>query len=231
MTGPTHKQFAICFAFIGAMFLYTKGLFSYGFGYNTVNYYFALIIMLTIGKKGALFPDVDHDWDNVKEKTVPNKIINVLIHLTKGHHRSWQTHSLDISIIALISSYVIPLFMYKMGNMSNVNKEIVTLVCIGFTCGWVSHEFSDMMNGVGIRIFFWSKKKIAFVPKKIGKFRFNTGEEWEEFCFTVVRIVNMVLGVASIMYPITRKETFRLLLRFGENIVQFIEKIIHLIMG
>lgn len=220
MTGQTHKRTAISFAFIGAMILYSAGLFSSGVTSNTVNYYFALIIMLNIGKLGAKFPDYDHDWSNISDKSVPTKIINVLIHATRGKHRSWQTHSLDISVLALVLSYILPLIMYNKGNMSLVNKEAITLICIGFTCGWFSHEICDMFNGVGIRLFFWCKRRVAFVPKKIGKFHFNTGEEWEEFFYRVVKIINIVLGIASIIYPITREETFKVMYNFVTGIIQ-----------
>ena len=92
MTYPTHRQYAICFAFLTSMLVYKYSL-------SEINYYLALPIILMASKYGALFPDLDHIWQNVKEKTVPNWIINKLIHITGGKHRSWQTHSIDILAI------------------------------------------------------------------------------------------------------------------------------------
>ena len=195
MTAPTHRQYAICFAFLVAIFLFKKNL-------TLINYYMALVILLLESKQGALFPDVDHQWKNVKEKTVPNYIINNLIHLTGGKHRSWQTHSLDIATWFAILSYYGPKMLYSANKISLVNREVMSIILLGFSAGWMSHMFSDMLNGVGIRLFFFSKMHIAFVPKHIGKFRFNTGNEWEAFCYKSTKIINLVLGAVATFYPL-----------------------------
>ena len=105
MTGPTHRQYSICFACLAAMLFFTMGI-------SHVNYYLALPILLSASRAGALFPDVDHNWQNVSDNTVINKIINTLIHLTGGKHRSWQTHSIDICAWFTIISYIIPNRLY-----------------------------------------------------------------------------------------------------------------------
>ena len=89
MTGPTHKKCAISFAFIFVILLYRDAELS-------INYYLLLLIILEMSKKGALFPDLDHSWHNISEKTVPNRIVNAIIRFTGGKHRSWQTHSIVI---------------------------------------------------------------------------------------------------------------------------------------
>ena len=101
MTAPTHRQYSICFALIANMLLYIYGI-------TEINYYLALPIMLMASRSGALFPDVDHNWQNVKDKTVVNWFINKLIHITGGKHRSWQTHSIDIVVIFCFLSYILP---------------------------------------------------------------------------------------------------------------------------
>ena len=199
MTGPTHKQFAVQFAFIAMMIMHSSAM-------SQINYYLALPIVLLISKYGALFPDVDHDWSNVKEKNVPNRIINSLIRITGGHHRSWQTHSLDICLLTGLVAYFLPSILVEKIGMSQVNKEVLSLIFVGFYSGWISHLFADMLNGVGIRLFAISKFKIKFVPKHIGNFRFNTGHEGEGFCYKAARIINMALGVMCILYPVLKND-------------------------
>lgn len=194
MTAPTHRQYAIQFAFITNMLLYW-------FGLTQVNYYLALPILILTAKYGALFPDVDHDWSNVKEKTTPNKIINTLIHITGGKHRSWQTHSIDIVVLVLIASMYLPIYLFNKGYITETNKEILSILMLGFSSGWVSHIISDMLTSAGVRIFAMSSKKIAFVPKRIGKFKFNTGNEWEKFCYTITKLINKFLGIVVLIFP------------------------------
>ena len=195
MTGPTHKQYAICFAFIANALLYVYGV-------TEINYYLSLPIMLLLGKHGALFPDIDHTWKNVKEKTIPNKIINTLIHITGGKHRSWQTHSIDIVIIATSLSYILPTLLFQYEIISAVNKEVMFIIMLGFCSGWISHIFSDMLTSAGVKIVCFLPFKLALVPKKIGKLKFNTGNQWEAFCYKTTRIINIVLGIGSLAFPL-----------------------------
>ena len=196
MTYPTHKQYAISFAFVASMLIYRYGV-------SQINYYLALPIILLVAKYGALFPDIDHSWQNVKEKTVPNWIINKVIHLTGGRHRAWQTHSIDIVVVFSIFSYLIPNILFNDGTISEVNKEVAIIILAGFCSGWISHIIADMMTSAGVRLFCWNKNIIIrLVPRKIGQLKFNTGHEWEEFVFSVSRTINMVLGVICILYPL-----------------------------
>lgn len=196
MTGPTHRMYSICFAYLMAILFFRTGL-------SEVNYYLTIPILLATSKYGALFPDVDHDWSNVHDKSVTNKIINIVIHVTGGKHRSWQTHSLDIWVYFTIAAYIIPNKLCENGAISVVNKEVLSLLLLGFSSGWLSHLFSDSLTSAGIRLFFFNKKiKIRFVPKKIGKLRFNTGNEWEKFNYTLMKYINVGLGFVCLAYPI-----------------------------
>lgn len=196
MTRPTHKQYSVCFAFITMMLFYEYGV-------TQINYYIALIIILKAAESGALFPDVDHSWQNVSEKTVPNKIINTLIHITGGSHRSWQTHSWDISIIFTAIAYFLPKYLYYVGKLSVVNYEILSLLLLGFASGWISHLFSDMLTSAGVKVICFVDFKVKFVPRKLFGLRFNTGHGWEEFNFKVMKVLNVFLAVICIVYPLT----------------------------
>ena len=126
MTGPTHRQYSICFAVLTAILLYRKGI-------TEINYYLSLPILLMAGRSGALFPDVDHTWQNVSDKTYINKIINTIIHITGGKHRSWQTHSWDICLIFTMFSYFIPNILFNLGKISAVNREVMCILLLGFS--------------------------------------------------------------------------------------------------
>ena len=201
MTYQTHKQYAISFSFLAVMIVYTYGI-------SSINYYLALPIMILVGKYGGLFPDIDHTWQNVKEKTVPNWIINKIIHLTGGKHRSWQTHSIDIVVIFTAFCIVTPTMLYNQGKITIVNKEVATLLLTGFCSGWISHLLADMMTSAGVRLFFWNKKIIIrLVPRQLFGLRFNTGHEWEEFVYRLVKTVNIILGIICVLYPLALNGT------------------------
>lgn len=205
MTGPTHKQYSVCFACLTMMLFYKLGI-------TKINYYLALLIVMMTSKVGALFPDVDHDWHNVSNKTVPNKIINILIHATGGKHRSWQTHSIDICAWFTLAAFTIPNILYKKGFVSIVNREVLSIIMLGFASGWISHLFSDMLTSAGVRVICFINKKVKLVPRKLGPIVFNTGHEWEAFNYKVIKIINIFLGVACLVYPLLLHDEFKLVL-------------------
>lgn len=194
MTGPTHRKYSVCFAFIATVILYR-------FNFTSINYYLSLIIILMASKAGAIFPDLDHDWRNVGVKTVPNWIINKIIHITGGKHRSWQTHSIDICTWFTVIAINLPIIMYNKQMISEVNKEMLSILMIGFASGWISHLYADMLTGEGVRLIFFINKKIRLVPKKLGPLVFNTGHEWEKFNYKVMSVINVILGLACLIYP------------------------------
>lgn len=194
MTGPTHRKYSVCFAFIATVILYR-------FNFTSINYYLSLIIILMASKAGAIFPDLDHDWHNIGVKTVPNWIINKIIHITGGKHRSWQTHSIDICAWFTVLAINLPIIMYNKQMISEVNKEMLSILMIGFASGWISHLYADMLTGEGVRLIFFINKKIRLVPKKLGPLVFNTGHEWEKFNYKVMNIINVILGLACLIYP------------------------------
>lgn len=194
MTASTHKQFSICTAFIVAIILYANG-------FSQIDYFLSIPILLLVSKYGALFPDIDHVWQNVKEKTTVNKILNKLIHLTGGRHRSWQTHSIDIALVSLGLGIVVPNMLYINNMITLINKEVMMMILIGFSSGWLSHLFSDMLTSKGVRVICFCKLKIALVPKSIGNLKFKTGDVWERFVYKFMRVANTILGIASVIAP------------------------------
>lgn len=194
MTSATHRQYSVSFAFLACMLLYWLGELH-------INYYLSMIVLLSASRYGALFPDVDHSWDNVKEKTVPNFIINKIIHITGGKHRSWQTHSIDIVAIFTVISYIIPKILYSHNILNEVNCDVLSLILFGFCSGWISHIFSDMLTSAGVRLLCWSKFKLKLVPKHIGSLKFNTGHEWESFCYKAAKVTNIALAMCCLAFP------------------------------
>lgn len=195
MLAITHRQYSSCAAMVVSMILYKLG-------YRQINYYLMLIIMVMVSRYGALFPDLDHDWEKVKEKTLPNWIINKIIHLTGGRHRSWQTHSLDIALLATALSILVPYTLYERNIINLADKEIITMMGLAFCVGWLSHLVSDALTPGGIKLIFFLNRKISLVPRKFLWISFSTGSEWEDFNFKVTRIASMLLGVISVIYPI-----------------------------
>lgn len=179
MTFRTHQQFAVGWVLIAAMMLYSMRI-------SNVNYYLMLVVMLSTGKYGAKFPDLDHNWHSVKDKTTPNWIINNLIHFTGGRHRSRQTHSWDIWLVACMACWFILNEAYKRKAVTEVNYELAFIIAAGFFMGWMSHLFSDMLTSDGVYPSCIAHRKIAFVPRQLTKYR-------EIFIF------GLAAGIASIV--------------------------------
>lgn len=198
MTGPTHKQYSVSLAYLTAILVYMLDM-------TQINYYLALMIVLMTSKLGALFPDLDHDWSNIGNKTVTTKVINTLIHVTGGKHRSWQTHSIDICAVFTVGAYLLPRYLYSKSILSEIDKEVLSILMIGFASGWISHMFSDMLTSAGVRVIFFINKKVRLVPKKIGSLKFNTGHEWEAFNYKFIKLLNILLGIVCITYPLFYK--------------------------
>jgi len=160
-----------------------------------------MIIMLSIAVKGAYFPDVDHHWKAVKEKTVFNYIINKLIHITGGKHRSKHTHSIEICALTGILLYYGLKIGYEKELITNLNYEVALIILLSFYSGWISHLFSDMLTTGKVWLF---GKKIGFVPKKIGKLKFTTGMDnvWEYTVYKFIYKFNWVLSLITLIYPL-----------------------------
>lgn len=203
MTYKTHREFSVSFVIIANALAWKLGV-------TSINYYISLVVILLFGKQGALFPDVDHIWRNVKEKTIINRVLNTIIHLTGGVHRSWQTHSWDIWLLSLIgSTYLSILFL------SDLDRTIMIIIIIGFWSGWFSHLFSDMLSSGGVRILCWLKKStVSLVPKQANLVKniiaslFIIGISVISFIvrlYDVISISIMILGVVYLCFSIRIK--------------------------
>lgn len=194
MTSPTHKEFSIVWACLAAIIIYTHGL-------SEINFYLALIVMIPLSSAGALFPDLDHSWENIKVKNSITWIINKILKITGAKHRSWQTHSLDIALVFCILSIQIPLLLQGNDIIDSFNREILSIIWFGFGIGWLSHLFSDMLTSGGVRLLCFYNKTYEFVPKKIFKFKFNTGGDWEEFVHNQIKKVNAIIILGCLAVP------------------------------
>ena len=195
MTFRTHREFAISFIYLSTFYIYNHNLID-------INYYLLLVIMLCVGAKGALFPDVDHTWQNVKEKTLFNWITNKVIHLTGGKHRSWQTHSLDLMLVLFALAVGGNKYWFISGKISDLNYNIAKMIIFAFCSGWLSHLISDMLTTGGVYLLFFGKKKIRLVPKKLFGIRFNTGGDWENWFYSVNNRINIVMSIIALCYPL-----------------------------
>lgn len=194
MTFKTHREFAITFIYFATFYIYSNSTVN-------INYFCLLIIMLSIGAKGALFPDVDHYWQNVKEKTVCNWILNKLIHLTGGKHRSWQTHSLDLCLISGALFMWVDYILYEKEIIDYLNYQVILIILLSFYSGWVSHLIADMLTTAGVYILILKKKNIKLVPKKLFRLEFKTGDVWEEAFYRIDHAFNVLMFFVAIAYP------------------------------
>lgn len=206
MTARTHKEFAISFIYLATFYIYNTALID-------INYYILLVIMLCVGAKGALFPDVDHSWNNVKEKTLFNRIINGIIHITGGKHRSWQTHSLDLCIVTFILLMTVNRYLFSIEKLSELNYSVLEMLILAFYSGWVSHLISDMFTVGGVYLLFLGLKKIRLVPRRIGKLEFKTGGDWEIWFYTVNNRLNYLLSFIALLYPVFTNKGLQALVR------------------
>lgn len=201
MTARTHKEFAITFVFLSTFWIYSHEVVN-------LNYYSLLIIMLAIGTKGALFPDVDHTWKNVKEKTLFNRVINIIIHMTGGKHRSWQTHSIDVCLISGIVLWALNYRFFTLGKFNELNYQVNEIILMSFYSGWISHLLSDMLTVGGVYILCLGKKNVKLVPRRIGKLEFKTGDKWELFVYKVTNKINIAMSVFALIYPFVFDPTY-----------------------
>lgn len=202
MCKKTHAEFAQGFAILSCI------LFDILFP-NFVHFYILAILTTIIANKFAKFQDYDQNWNVVSEKTTLSRIINKIVVITGGTHRSKQTHALDLVLCRYALSFYLVTVAGQTGVLSLFEVNLVRVMLFGAFSGELSHLIADMFNGDGIWLSIFSKKKTAIVPKKIGKFRFNTGGAWEKFFYLVCYKFNRVLEVIAVLYPVLKIQVFR----------------------
>lgn len=195
MTGKTHVKVSTCFALIAVMSM----------NFTRINYYVYMIVILMCSSAGAKFPDLDHSWCNIPDKNVVKWVVNKLIRYTGGRHRSRHTHSIDVMIVTYICSNKLVEWYFGLGYLSQLDREILLMIIIGFWSGWLSHLYADALTYDGI---YWSclfKYKLKLVPKKLFGIKFKTGEQWESFVYRSHIYINGILGVWVVLYPIVQQ--------------------------
>jgi membrane-bound metal-dependent hydrolase YbcI (DUF457 family) len=195
MTGATHRAYAVTFALGGAAAVNI-------FGLSDINPLVLAVLMRTSGQVGAVFPDIDHAWNSVPGslKSIPGRVINVLIRATGGKHRAWHTHSLDVwaaLTAAIVFLPLPPVFTEAVG--ATTIAALYALV-FGFMAGWLSHLFADMLTPSGIQILCFLKKfKLRLVPKWA---MFATNSKWEDMNFKFINAVNAVAGIVFVGWAV-----------------------------
>lgn len=128
----------------------------------------ALMMLRIVAKAASVVPDYDQKAEGMPDKhNTTAKLINFLLTITGAHHRSRHTHSLDLT---LIFSAVIVYFSIRCTGVNSV----ITLFAIGVASGLMSHIVADMFNNTGVWPTFWSRKKVAFVPKQVNSLLLGT---------------------------------------------------------
>lgn len=197
MTGKTHKRISLQLAYLiwGLYNLLVSNTYTYIW-----EYYILCMVVAEFCKEGTLFPDLDHNWQSVKEKTVLTKIVNLFIRLTGGKHRSRHTHSWDLCLLLGGGSiFAIYKFMPE-----NFITYLFLYIVVGFVMGWATHLFADMLTKDGVYLFCFNKKRIAFVPSHFLGINFKTGDTWEEFCYNTARILEGITFVFAMLVPIIK---------------------------
>ena len=208
MQGRTHKRISLFMAYAGCLVLsickppFLGNYLPLSEGGWTVSAYLNYLMMMAVCaefcKEGTLFPDLDHAWQNLHEKTAVTKVINILIHMTGGKHRSRHTHSWDIAI-ACAGVYFGIVIRFLSGTFT---YPLWLLAGAGFFSGWVTHLFADMLTSKGVYIFCWQKHTIALVPKKFLFIEFSTGSDWEDFVFKIATFLEWLFCSAACLYPL-----------------------------
>lgn len=199
MQGKTHRMGGIAFTLMGFEYMRLNGYLL-----DDINYVLQLGVMYPISYWASTFPDLDHHWESVPNKTPINRIIHFLLHLTRPKHRSWQTHSILVTGGLMFLLYVLA-FHSQLGEkgFSSHDIAIIQLLVMGFIMGLLSHLFLDFINPSGIHLI--PNMKIKLVPKS--KF-FATGGTWE----------------TKIIYPLLVLVSYAMILRLiwvfvGQNII------------
>ncbi|GHU56142.1 hypothetical protein AGMMS49975_18950 [Clostridia bacterium] len=195
MLKRTHQTAAVGLAVITTYAAYRSNNFHCG-----IHPYLAVFITTNAAMLGGVAPDLDVPWENVPEKNPIKFVLNKLIYLAGDGHRSRLTHSIDLTILMcaafVFSERILDIIKgYTDVALTQSTLDIAALILLGFISGWVSHILADMATSAGVRLVFWGNTKVRFFPKKIGKFKFSTGEAWEDFFCFVASKINIVLWI------------------------------------
>lgn len=126
----------------------------------------ALLIMLrTFSKITSVLPDLDQQSQSIPYKdNILARLINKILLTLHQHHRSHLTHTITLTLIVSTALVLLSLCYFPV-------TSLISVIAIGYVCGITSHILADMFNGTGVYLFLFSKKKVAFVPRKVNSFK------------------------------------------------------------
>lgn len=228
MTGATHRAGGMLVSVVGFAILREKGLLL-----PDVNEAVQWLVMYPFTMWGSIASDLDHHWESCPAKDIPSRVVHSALHITRplkkmmdktmsessrkhnplykvvgffnASHRSWQTHS-DLTLFAML--YLLYMvFTGQVGNLSQTDSAIVTLVLTGICLGVVAHFILDALTPEGIwlvipallnKVLHFFKLKIS-LPQKLHLVPktgfFATGGAWEQFVQKVLKICTVLVLV------------------------------------
>ena len=143
-----------------------------------------LIILRTFSKVTSVLNDLDQQPQSIPYKeSIVARLFNRLLLALGQHHRSRLTHTIDIGLLWSVGLLVGGLQFFDW-------QSPVMLLIIGYVCGFSSHIIADMFNGTGVYLTIFSKKHVAFVPKKVNSLK-----------LTLVGLLLLAVGVAGVAIP------------------------------
>lgn len=188
MMYATHKAGGALFALVGFEVLSKNNLLI-----PDISPWLQLILMYPAASFGSTFPDLDHHWGSVKEKTPMNWLLHKILHLTQPKHRSWQTHCLLIAFgaCALAFSLLYAMTVYRWFGVNDSTLAIIRLLVMGISLGVLSHLVLDAFTRSGIWLI--PGVKIRLVPDSEN---FSTDTPYE----TVVRVILYILTALTVLW-------------------------------
>ena len=185
MMYATHKVGGAFAALLGFEIMRQNGMLD-----TDIEPWCQLLVMYPACSFGSTLPDLDHIWNNVKEKTPFNWLIHKLIHITNPKHRSWQTHSLLVTggMLALLYSLVYALDVFRWFDISGFSLLLIKLLSIGLGFGVASHLILDSFTRAGIWLF--PGVKIRLVPDSPV---FSTDTKYEKVWRVVLYIATTLM--------------------------------------
>lgn len=191
MIGKTHRAAGLAFMAVGFEVMRQNEMLI-----PDVNPLLQLAIMYPASQYGSVFPDNDHHWKSVGNKSPVNWVVHKLLHLTMPKHRSWQTHSVLVTGGLLFLLYtLVTLGDALWSSPSNTDWIIMRLLTYGFILGVTSHLCADAINPSGIHLI--PGMKIKFVPKTSF---FATGGPWET---NIIYPLCLIVSAVSVIFTIS----------------------------
>lgn len=153
--------------------------------WQTILTAFAMLLMLRMTSKvTSPLPDLDQQPQSIPYKdSLLAKVLNKVLLALNQHHRSHATHTISITIVQCAVLAILSLSFFS-------KTSLITVLLLGYTCGISSHILADMFNGTGVYLFFLSKRKVAFVPKKVNSLK-----------LIIISLFMSLLGVAILIVP------------------------------